>query len=311
MSSPGVNTTVQPRLQFGTLYVILARKSGLLKCYGLGFIETNCRIERIIDCLYFVGGTDMETNYSKHAAVWDWDGYNRSEEFNFWCKMSSKYGKNVLSAMGALGEAGAYMTKKGYRVTVIDYTKEMIDEGRKRYGDLEFISFLCADICKFDLDKKDYDFCFIGSGDLHLLADETDIKMALKNINTHLRLGGGLGLELWTASDSSWTAPRRKFEPRVPKTDGPRIWKIGGATYDSTTKRNSISQTVYIDDNGIIETFEYSVCLQLYDRHILLNAIYESGFEVVGEYCDYNFEKWNCESNTWIIELKKVGNIIK
>ena len=249
----------------------------------------------------------MGTSYSKHAVVWDWDGYNRSEEFDFWCKMSDKYGKNVLSAMGALGQAGAYMAEKGYQVTVIDYTKEMIDEGRKRYGDLDFLSFSCADICNFDIAKKDYDFCFIGSGDLHLLNGIKDVKMALKNINIHLRLGGGLGVELWTASDSSWSAPRRKFEPRVPKNDGPRVWKEGGVTYDGITKRNNISQTVFIDNNGTIESFEYDICLQLYDRDVLLNAFYESGFEIVGEYCNYNYDKWNSESNSWIIELKKGG----
>ncbi len=253
----------------------------------------------------------METNYSKHAAVWDWDGYNRSEEFDCWCKMSDRYGNNILSAMGALGQAGVYMARKGYKVTVIDYTKEMIDEGRKRYGNLELLSFLCGDICNFDLVKKDYDFCFIGTGDLHLLNGITAIKIALEKINMHLRLGGGLGLELWPASGSSWSAPRRKFEPRVPRTDYPYIWKEGEATYDSITKKNNISQTVYIDNGSTVESFEYSVCLQLYDRNVLLNAIYESGFEIVGEYCNYNFEKWDGGGSPWILELKKVRNLIK
>lgn len=253
----------------------------------------------------------METNYSKHAAVWDWDGYNRSEEFDFWFKMSNKYGKSILSAMGALGQAGAYMAQRGCKVTVIDYTKEMINEGKKRYGNLNSLSFLCADICNFDLAKKDYDFCFIGSGDLHLLDGISFVKKALAGINMHLRLGGGLGLELWSASDSSWSSPRRKFEPRVPKTNGPHIWKEGESTYNCITKRNNISQTVYIDNGSTVDSFEYSVCLQLYDRDIILNTIYESGFEIVGEYCNYNFEKWNSESSPLILELKKVNNLTK
>jgi len=55
--------------------------------------------------------------------------------------MSGKYGKHILSAMGALGQAGAYMvqtTPSGFQgnctVTVLDYTSEMIAEGIKRFG---------------------------------------------------------------------------------------------------------------------------------------------------------------------------------
>lgn len=45
--------------------------------------------------------------------------------------------EKVLIPMCALGQTGAYMAQKGFFVTAFDITKEMIDEGKKRFGSVE------------------------------------------------------------------------------------------------------------------------------------------------------------------------------
>ena len=89
----------------------------------------------------------MIDDYRKHAVVWDWDGFDNSLEYEYWCKYARQYGKKVLIPMCALGQVGAYMAQKGFSVTAFDITKEMIDEGEKRFRSVENLSLKIADIC--------------------------------------------------------------------------------------------------------------------------------------------------------------------
>lgn len=45
------------------------------------------------------------------------------------------------------------MAKKGFCVTAFDITKEMIDEGKKRFGSLDNLSLRVADLCDLHFDK--------------------------------------------------------------------------------------------------------------------------------------------------------------
>ena len=79
---------------------------------------------------------EMYNNYQKLALVWDWDGYDDTEEYEYWCEFSKQYGKNILIPMCAHGKMGAYFAMKGFNVTAFDITSEMIIEGKNRYGSI-------------------------------------------------------------------------------------------------------------------------------------------------------------------------------
>lgn len=252
-------------------------------------------------------GTVFKTNYSDHAAYWDWDEYDNSDDYNFWCKMSGKYGRRVLSAMGAQGQAGAYMAGKGYNVTVLDYTHEMIAEGKKRFGGIDGLDFVQADICAFDLKEKSFDFCFISGQDIHLLPTIEAVNKALINIREHLRDGGGFCLEVCypLGEPHSFSVPR--VEPRVPRKDGVYIWKENKGNYDAETQTQNIHQTVHIEKRGTVETFEHFVSLRYYDRQILLDAFQKCGYKIIGEYCNHNFDKSDNPLDNNIFELEKLS----
>ena len=97
----------------------------------------------------------MIGNYKEHAAIWDWDGFDESEEYEFWYDWAIKYGKNVLIPMCALAEKGAYMAEHGINVTAFDITAEMVNEGNKRFGKISNLKILCGDVCNF-LIKNEY-----------------------------------------------------------------------------------------------------------------------------------------------------------
>ena len=231
----------------------------------------------------------MLTNYSRHAVVWDWDGFDRSEEFEFWKEMASPYGRRILSAMGAIGEAGAYLAKRGCDVTVLDYTKEMIAAGKTKFAHVKRLSYVHADVSDFRLPSKEFDFCFVASADLHVLPSLDFVEKALKCVHEHLRIGGGLGLELWYPPEESISSPMRRFEPRVPRKDGIHVWKEGKSQYDAVSKKQEIHQIVHIESAGRVKSFQHFVTLQLYDRDVLLNVFNECGFRKIADYSDHKF----------------------
>ena len=241
-------------------------------------------------------------NYAKHAPIWDWSGYDRTNEFEFWYKLAKSYGESALSVMSAIGETGAYLAERGLRVTALDYTEEMIKEGKKRYSSLQNLTFIQADARNYEL-ACTYDFAFIGSTDLHHMLNEQDVKKVLTTIKKHLRDGGGLGLELWYASARSWQSKKNKFEPLKQK-ENQKVWKEGSTSYNAESKRVKISQEVYVQKNDTTEQFTHEFEMQLYSKEHMLQMLNACGFELVAEYGSYNFDPFNENSKQWLIELK-------
>jgi SAM-dependent methyltransferase len=132
-------------------------------------------------------------NYARHAQYWDWGGYDRTEEHDYWLKYASKYGNNVLIPMCAWGETGAYMAERGMNVTAFDITLEMIAEGKKRFGDIPGLRLYEGDVRDFNFDILPIDFCF--SMDFGHIQTIEDVKKALVCISNHLRDGGCLIIE--------------------------------------------------------------------------------------------------------------------
>lgn len=247
----------------------------------------------------------MIENYKKHAAVWDWDGYDNSEEYNYWCNYASRFGKKVLLPMCALGQAGACMAGRGFHVTAFDITEEMIEEGNKRFSSIENLTLRVADICDFHLDEREFDFCFMATQDLHLLPDMQTVQKAFRAVSEHLRKGGCFALELVLPSPESYQYPAQTFYPRVPNYTDKKVWKEGKGRYDAATKRHYIDQIVYIQNDEGTESFPYSVTLQYFERDEILDALKSAGFTITAEYQNRNGERWTPESREWMIEAVK------
>ena len=232
-------------------------------------------------------------NYARHAKYWDWGGYDRSEEHEYWRKYASKYGKNVLIPMCAWGETGAYMARRGMSVTAFDITPEMVAEGKKRFGGVPGLWLCEGDVRDFRFDIEPADFCFCMDFG-HILAIE-DVKKALVCINNHLRGGGCLVIEtgLRVPGEKSDYHPLKTFQPLKQIYPGIKVWKTGDTRNDAETGRCYISQTFYAEyDNGNTESFGHAFYLQGYYREEWLASFKECGFDVTGEYSSREVESW-------------------
>jgi hypothetical protein len=246
----------------------------------------------------------MIGNYKEHASVWDWDGFDESDEIQFWCNWASEYGKNILIPMCALGEKGAYMAKHGFNVTAFDITVEMVDEGNKRFGKIDNLKILFGDIRHFQFKIEPVDFVFI-KGDLNHLLNIKDIKSAFLSISKHMRKGGCFVIEMELPSKEPYSWSKETYYPRKVKHFDKRIWKVGEGYYDEKTKRKYISQTVFVEDDKETRNFEHKFYLQLYDREDIISLLIECNFLIKNEYCDHNFTKYNGGGNLIVEGISK------
>ncbi|MDD4291346.1 MAG: class I SAM-dependent methyltransferase [Clostridia bacterium] len=245
------------------------------------------------------------TDYKQHAKYWRWDEFDNSEEYEFWASLAAKYGKNVLNAMCAVGESGAYLAHKGFRVTALDFETEMIAEGKRLYGAIPNLSYMQGDLRDLKLDSK-VDFTYIASMDIHLL-DSGDVTKALRCINRNTKVGGGLALEVWIAPHESFSSPQRIFHPRVPPTSGVYVWKESKSEYDAITKVQSIHQIVHVEAPEKT-VFPHEVRLQLYDFNEMIDFARESGFALCRCYSSEKVETAD-ESQVTYVEFVKTLDI--
>jgi len=245
-------------------------------------------------------------DYSKHAIVWDFYSPDRSAEVEFWARLARRYGRRVLTAMCATGKVAAGLAARGFEVTGVDITEEMILEGKRRYGHVQNLALIQGDIRSLDLSgvgaPPAFDFAFVGTSSFHHLQTASERSNASRSFARQVRHGGGLGLELWFPPDTSRKTPWKTYEPL--QTPDPSIvtWKRGKTEYDASSRVISISQEVFIEQDGESERFEHAFRLQLFGRESLMTLLNSTGFHLVGEYGSYESDPWVPEANKWLIE---------
>ncbi len=246
-------------------------------------------------------------NYAEHARIWGLEKLDRSGEINFYSTVAKKYGRRILSLMCAAGEIARGMAENGLEITAVDIEPEMIAAAKKNSPEETNPLFLVGDVTDFNLPGKDYDFAFIGgSADFHHLLSEEEMLSALKSISRHLVNKGGLVLELEYPRNESRHSPVQRFDLAIPPETGIKAWKFGETAYNAENMLMHIKQEVFIEENGVTESFIHEFDFQLIDRETLNRLMDKAGFQIVREYGGYDFSKWHPKSEKWIIEAKKV-----
>jgi len=240
------------------------------------------------------------SNYAKHAQYWDWGSldHDRTKDDEESYTFVEQYGNSILIPMCAWGHLGAYMAKRGMKITAFDITPEMIEEGEKRFGNIINLSLYVGNAINFNFDIEPVDICaFAEMGWIHSL---DELKKSLVCINNHLRDGGYLILEEFIGAFDSKTELetfRVKNNPYSDRT----IYKTGITRNEAKTRCCYISQTVHIEyNNGSKEQFDHNFYLQGYTREEWLLSLNECGFEVIAEYKNREKEPWSESDGNWI-----------
>jgi len=54
-------------------------------------------------------------SYKKHAYIWDWDDFGKSEEYEYWCQYASTFGSSALLPMCALARLATIWRSTAFR----------------------------------------------------------------------------------------------------------------------------------------------------------------------------------------------------
>jgi len=245
-------------------------------------------------------------NYAKHAQYWDWGSidHDRTPDDERKYAFARQYGNNILLPMCAWGELGAYMAERGMNVTAFDITPEMIDEGKKRFGNIANLNLFVGDTTDFNFDIEPVDLCAFA--EMEWIHSLDEIKKALRCIHNHLRDGGYLILDDFIGAYDSQSKLETFRVKNNPYTDR-MVYKTGIARNEAKTRRCFISQTVYIEyPDGRKELFDHNFYLQGYSREEWFTALTECGFEVKAEYKNFAKELWSEGDGNWVVEAIKI-----
>lgn len=178
--------------------------------------------------------------------------------------------KTILDVGCGTGKIDFLLNQKGFEVTGIDNSKEMIEYAKKQYPK---ITFLQKDAENFKLNDK-FDAIIALDSVLTFLTKENAFENALENIAKHLKPNGKL---IFNISFTEKLIPKDFTDYNINKV------QKGNATYtkESTVKRekNLLLSTIKIfeNDEKIIEEEHIHRILSEPKVHNKLN---ELGFEV-------------------------------
>jgi len=143
-----------------------------------------------------VFGKDYSSSYDLLYEEKDYDG-----ECNLIEKIMKKYSKipvhSILDLGCGTGNHSLRLAERGYQVTGVDRSKEMLDIAKEKAGKKNVtFSLYQSDIREFNQPEK-YDAIIMMFAVLGYQQENDDVLAALKTVSKHLKVGGVFICDLW------------------------------------------------------------------------------------------------------------------
>jgi len=197
--------------------------------------------------------------------------------------------KTVLDLGCGTGNHALPMARRGYRVTGIDQSREMLALARKKAASLRTRPrFVHADMRSFHLGRTfDAAVCMFGA--FGYVLPERDAVRSLRSVHAHLEPGGLYVFEFWQGSAArpapfeSWLDVRRK---------NLEIVRLEVARYDPRTGRLPWEfQLIVLEGQRLIDRFEEVHTIQTYSLPGMRDLLRRGGFDLIGAFAGTNKKK--------------------
>jgi len=177
------------------------------------------------------------------------------------------------------GEVAALLARRGYWVTGVDLSPDMLEiAGRRLAGEdgasASRLQLILADVARVELPSQHYDLAYVNDGSWNLLLDRPQRLAALRRILCSLRPGGRLALELFRPLNTSGRSEPRTFAPLRPTPPG---WVVSKT---AVVIRDAAAQTMQIEEEISAQgkMWRHTVRLQLLHPAEVTAELLAAGF---------------------------------
>lgn len=192
-----------------------------------------------------------ETTYSRATAeIYDlYFPADRGAEANRVAALAPPGARRLLEPMIGTGEVAALLARRGYQVTGVDTSPDMLEiAGRRLVGETATIAarlqLTLADVSCVELPAQHFDLAYVNDGSWNLLLDRVQRLAALRRILGSLRPGGRLALELFGPLSTSGRSEPRTFAPLRPVPSGWEVSKTAVVTRDAPAQTMQIEEEI-------------------------------------------------------------------
>ena len=191
-------------------------------------------------------------------------------------------GKRVLDVACGTGEHARYMIGKGYDVTGIDLSGDMLAIARARFaGSAASPLFVQRDVLELDFDREfDGAYC-LGSTFVYMTTYEMAIQ-ALKGIGRSLREGGVFVFDVLNGWQMLDTSPHM----HVSQGEGLKIVRFENRSIDKMRRVKRVDSLWVVEKNGCVSLESDSDEYRIFFPDELRFLTESNGFETVAVYGD-------------------------
>lgn len=217
-------------------------------------------------------------------------------------RYSGREVRSVLDLACGTGSMTLQLAKRGYDMTGIDLSPEMLSVARQRAANenLENILWLMQDMRSFELyGTVDAIVCALDS--LNYLKNTKELSCVFSLVNNYLDAGGMFVFDLNTPY---------KFENVF--ADNAYVLEDEGVYcgwqnfYNSKTKRCDFYLTVFEEqENGSYLRYDEEQAERCFAMRSVKKALEENGLELCGVFAGYEFEEIADDSERWYFAARK------
>ena len=193
----------------------------------------------------------------------------------------------VLDLACGTGKMTLELASRGYDMTGIDYSPEMLDIARAEAVERGYdVLWLCQDMREFELyGTVDMAVCCLDS--INHLTSVGDLKKCLSLLHNYLIPEGILIFDVNGKSKFEDVYAQNSYV--MEQDDGMCIWQN---YYNASTKLCDFYITLFKErDDGSYERYDEIQRERMYTLRSLKKALMQTGMEFIGAYADFDFKE--------------------
>lgn len=249
-----------------------------------------------------------ETGYDPAAQVYDLE-YPECEgtELDFWIAEGRRLGPRLLEFAVGTGRMAIPLARHGFQVTGVDSSAAMLGRAAARRASLSRTTRARLDLRRGDMRTcrlpETFDLALVGFNSYLLLPGREARLETLQNAAAHVRPGGGVAVDVFSATPLDATPDHEEVEflERDPST-GLRITRERFYTYDETGHRGCSTLIYrYYDGPLLVSERRLGYSLALLTRDEVVGEFVEAGLQIDAVYGNYSRQPWRDDSPSLIV----------